>query len=326
MKPAQSTIGLAVVGLGSIAEYHLRVFSRHKAVRLTAVMSRKPDSLAHAKSRYGIAQGYRSYPELLADPAVEGVVLCTPNDLHFAMARAALRAGKHVLVEKPMAASLAEARVLCRLARVRQRTLMVAMTARFTPQYLQAYRGLQKGEIGDVLQIVIRWLERKTIGVNWEKKRVPIDPKTSTVLYHHGSHMLDAALWFLGDRVDHLCAFGGRHQVLNDDVTVVIRTRKGRLVTCVHSFNALTRLHDLVVLGTQGVIAIKGYERLDVNGRLRVSTSWQAGFEQGVHNQDHEFVDSICDDRAPISAGEELLASLEALERAYAQLRRQGVA
>ena len=157
-------------------------------------MTRNRNSVERVMEKYGLEIGVQDYDELLSDENTDAVVICTPNDLHFSMTQKALNAGKHVLVEKPLAGNLQEASQLCRLARENQCLLMVAMTVRFTPQYSEAFKCIRNGEIGEVIQIAIRWLEQKSIGINWEKKPVPVDKTTSTILYHHGSHMLDAAL------------------------------------------------------------------------------------------------------------------------------------
>ena len=320
-----NNINIAIVGLGSIAEYHLCSFSNLPGVNLRAVMSRKKESVDRVMNKYGVEKGFRNYDELLADDKTNAIVLCTPNNLHFEMAKSALNAGKHVLVEKPVASSMEEAKELCHLAEENKRILMVAMTARFTPQYLKSFHTIRKGEIGDIIQIIIRWLENKKIGINWEKKKVPVDKKTSTVLYHHGSHMIDVSLWLINEQIEEVYAVGSKRQVLNDDVSILVKTKKGKIITSTHSFNSLQKIHDMVVLGTKGVIEIKGYEQMKVNGVLRVNTTWQEGFEQGVNAQSKEFIASIRDNKDPISSGKELLVSFNVLEKAYLQLKKQGL-
>ena len=318
-------INVAIVGLGSIAEHHLRSFKKLSGVNLRAVMSRKKESIERVIDEYKVEIGFQDYHKLLADDKTDAIVICTPNNLHFEMAKEALNSGKHVLVEKPMASNLKEAKELCWLAEKKKRILMVAMTARFTPQYMGAFHSLQKREIGEIFQIIIRWLEKKTIGINWEKKKVPVDEKTSTVLYHHGSHMLDAALWFANDKIDKVYVVGARHQILNDDISVLIKTKKGILITSIHSFNSSQKIHDVVLVGTKGVVEIKGYEQLKVNGQIRIDTTWEKGLGQGVDAQTKEFVKSIQANRLPIASGWELLASFKALENAHSQLEKQGL-
>lgn len=321
-----NNVNISIVGLGSIAEYHLCSFKKLSGVNLRAVMSRKKESIERVIDKYKVETGFQDYHELLSDTKTDAIVICTPNNLHFEMAKEALNSGKHVLVEKLMASNLKEAKELCRLAEKKKRILMVAMTVRFTPQYMGAFHSLQKGEIGEILQIIIRWLEKKTIGVNWERKKVPVDEKTSTVLYHHGSHMLDAALWFANDEIKEVHVVGSKHQILNDDISVLIKTKKGILITSVHSFNSSQKIHDVVVVGTKGVIEIKGYEQLKVNGQIRIDTTWKKGLEQGVDAQAKEFVKSIQTNRPPIASGKNLFVSFKTLEKAYSQLGKQRLA
>ncbi|MBI4025027.1 MAG: Gfo/Idh/MocA family oxidoreductase [Verrucomicrobia bacterium] len=320
MKP----IHLGIVGLGSIAEYHLRAFGRLDGVTLAAVASREPERVARVVREYGVAQGCRDYDQMLTATPLDAVVICTPSDLHAPMAAQALRAGKHVLVEKPLAVDPQEVDALCRLAREQGRILMAAMTARFTPQYLEAFRETTRGAIGGIQQIVIRWLEKKTIGVNWEGKAVSVDPRTSTALYHHGAHMLDAALWLAHDEAREVYAIGAKRQALNDAVAVLVRTRKGVLVSSVHSFNSPIKIHDCVIVGDSGLMEIRGYETLTVNGQVKIEVPWRTGLEGGVYNQAAEFVAAIRESRPPIASGEEVRATMAALAEAYDQLAKQG--
>jgi len=287
------------------------------------VMSRSNASLERVKNTYQAARSFQDYSQLLGEKDLDAVVLCTPNNLHFEMAKAALESGKHVLVEKPLASTLAEGKFLCQLAEKKKRNLMVAMTARFTPQYLSAFHILRKDKIGEIIQILIRWLETKTIGINWEKKPVPVDKRTSMVLYHHGSHMLDAALWFVDEKPVIVRAIGSRRQVLIDDAAVLVKTEKGKLISSVHSFNSPLKLHDLVVIGTNGYLEISSYEKLFLNGKLNVQTTWQEGLEKGIDNQAEEFLKSVMGNRPPIASGREVMISFNVLEKAYAQLRKQ---
>lgn len=319
------SIHVGIVGLGSIAEYHLRSFGKLPGVVLQAAASRNEESIARVQRQYGVVGGFRDYDRMLEDRALDAVVICTPNDLHATMAIKALQTGKHVLVEKPMAADLDKARRMGEVARENGRILMVAMTARFTPQYLEAFRQVERGTIGAVQQIVIRWLEKKTIGINWEGKAVPVDPRTSTALYHHGSHMLDAALWLARDEAAEVYVIGSKHQALNDAAAVLVRTAKGILISSAHSFNSPVKRHDCVILGAQGFMEIHGYETLAINGRVQVETSWQAGLEHGVDDQAAEFLAAIREQRPPIASAEDVQKSLAALESAYAQLGKQGV-
>jgi biliverdin reductase len=104
---------IAVVGAGRAGRARMRAIAEHPGAELVGVARREP------------GPGERTLDAVLADPAVDALIVCTPNLLHAAAARAALEVGKHVAVEFPLAASAAEARALFELARARQRVLHV---------------------------------------------------------------------------------------------------------------------------------------------------------------------------------------------------------
>ncbi|MDR3709891.1 MAG: Gfo/Idh/MocA family oxidoreductase [Capsulimonadaceae bacterium] len=113
---ANSPVGLGVVGAGSIGIRaplaHLSLPDVQDRVRLTAVCDPFPGRAVAAAAKYGVAHGYESYEELLADPAVDAVTLCSPISLHFDQGMAAIAAGKHVHFNKTMTVTTAEATAL----------------------------------------------------------------------------------------------------------------------------------------------------------------------------------------------------------------------
>jgi predicted dehydrogenase len=160
---------LGVIGLGYMGTTHLRAYNRMSDVELTAVASRDERKLAgdfeavrgnlsRAGERIdlGTARRYSTPEELLSDEGVEAVDLCVPTDLHFPLTKSALRAGKHVLVEKPMALDAGQCAEMLAVARKAGRVLMVAQVLRFWPEYRAARDVVQKGGIGSVREAYFR--------------------------------------------------------------------------------------------------------------------------------------------------------------------------
>jgi predicted dehydrogenase len=131
--------------------YALRVhqpLSRLEGARIVAIASRSPARAAEASARFGIRRSHGSYAELIADPEVEAVYIPLPNNLHAEWAIAALKAGKHVLCEKPFAMSAAEARAMAAVAGEKGLLLMEAFMYRFHPQWVRAREIVASGELG----------------------------------------------------------------------------------------------------------------------------------------------------------------------------------
>jgi predicted dehydrogenase len=139
---------LAVVGLGFMGGVHVKALAAVPSVELAAVISRRvPDSAV---------KHYTKLDEALADPGIDAVDLCLPTDLHESATIAALRSGKHVLVEKPMSLSVASCeRMIAEAARA-GKILMVAHVLRFFPAYKELQRVVDRGELGAIRAATFR--------------------------------------------------------------------------------------------------------------------------------------------------------------------------
>jgi predicted dehydrogenase len=142
-------ITLGLIGAGAIAGAHLRAATQvPHAVRIAALAEPNPANLQRQSVRFGITRTYAQVDELLAAPDIEGVIITTPNDTHASLAIAAAKAGKHVLVEKPMACSLVECQAMMAAARHAGVQLMVAQCQRYDAHH-RALKGLiDRGELG----------------------------------------------------------------------------------------------------------------------------------------------------------------------------------
>ena len=147
---------------------------------------------------FGAAMATTDLDELLADPRIEAVIVCSPTDLHAEQTERALRAGKHVLCEIPLATSLAETDRLIDLAERSGRRLMVCHTQRYAAPLIEARRMIASGEVRP-RAMVSRYLLDKRENVSWTGRR---RSWTDNLLWHHGCHAVDAALWLLGAEAD----------------------------------------------------------------------------------------------------------------------------
>lgn len=140
-----------VLGVAHIATEHMiPAFGEEAQSQLLAIASRRLDRARHAAQRFGIPRAYGSYEELLADPDVEAVYIPLPNHLHKPWSIAALRAGKHVLCEKPIALNAEEARQM-QAAAVESGCLLVeAFMYRFGPIMQKALEVVCSGALGDL--------------------------------------------------------------------------------------------------------------------------------------------------------------------------------
>ena len=140
-------LGVGIIGAGFFGGQHARALAEVEGVRLVAASARTPERLAAFTAEHG-GTGYRDYHDLLADPAVDAVCVVLPNTLHAEAALAAARAGKAIMIEKPMAATRDECDAIVAAVAETRVPCMVAHPYRFMLAYQEALRLIREGAIG----------------------------------------------------------------------------------------------------------------------------------------------------------------------------------
>ncbi|HLY72490.1 MAG TPA: Gfo/Idh/MocA family oxidoreductase [Planctomycetota bacterium] len=191
------TRGIAVIGSGSIADQHLGALRGIPHAKLVGVFSRGADKARKMGEREQ-CRWTTDYRDLLADPAVEIADIVTSSGSHAAIARDALLAGKHVLVEKPMAMTSAEADELITLAKSRRLTLGVVSQRRFEDQHEAVKKVLDSGGLGKLLLVEVScpYFRDQPYydSADWRGK-IATD---GGAIMNQGIHSVDLMLWFGG--------------------------------------------------------------------------------------------------------------------------------
>jgi predicted dehydrogenase len=150
MGASADVVRVGVVGLGYWGPNLVRVLHELDCADVAAVCDLNPATLAKIERRYPAVARTTDYTDLLTDPVVDAVAIATPVGTHFELARAALEAGKHVFVEKPMAGSVSDAEELLVAAEERDLTLMPGHTFLYSPPVDAVRELIQTGELGDI--------------------------------------------------------------------------------------------------------------------------------------------------------------------------------
>jgi predicted dehydrogenase len=191
----------AVAGLGFMGITHIEAL-RRMGVKGVGVLGIDRAEGQSASDRLGIPRVYGDIEELVSDPAVQVVHICTPNHLHAPMAMAALGAGKHVICEKPLAINSQESGQLTRLAAKSGLVAVVNHNLRYYPLCHEAHARVQSREIGDVRLVhgeyCQDWLFLPT---DWNWRLEPELGGTARAVADIGSHWLDMITWITGLRV-----------------------------------------------------------------------------------------------------------------------------
>ena len=144
------TVKLGLIGAGGIAQAHCRAMSEVSGVEIIAASDLVEANAERTAERWGIPKTFTDYNEMLKMDELDGVVVCTPTAVHAPPTVAALKAGKHVLCEKPMEASLEAATEMVGTAHKTGKILMIALKLRYTPQVIKAKEIIDAGTLGDI--------------------------------------------------------------------------------------------------------------------------------------------------------------------------------
>lgn len=189
---------VAVLGAGAIGRDHIESFLKHPAARVIALGETSPIRGREVADQFGIPDLYQDYREILRRPDIDIVSIALPNHLHAPVALAALRAGKHVMLDKPMATSAPDAARLVAEAKRRRRLLMVGQNQRFTPAVQTLRQLVERGVLGEVYHARATWVRRSGIPRigSWFTQRKFAGGGCT---YDIGVHVLDQTLYLLGE-------------------------------------------------------------------------------------------------------------------------------
>ena len=211
-----SVQGVAVAGTGFIGPVHIEGL-RRAGQNVVGVLGSTPVKSRQIAAQLGLATGYESFDEILRDGRVQAVHIATPNRLHFDMAARALRAGRHVICEKPLAMNSGESGELVRIAADAGVAAAVAYNIRFYPLCLEARDRLTSGSAGSILHVMGSyaqdWLLRDT-DFNW--RVLASEGGELRALADIGTHWLDLVQFITNLRITAVCA----------DLFTVHRTRR----------------------------------------------------------------------------------------------------
>jgi predicted dehydrogenase len=217
-------INAAVVGLGFVGRAHLDAL-RRLGIPIRGILGSTPERSRAASDALGIASAYNSLEELATDESVQVVHLCTPNHLHFQEASQLLRAGKHVLCEKPLALDSRESATLVSLLKETGRVGGVTYNLRYYPLSQEARSLIRRGAIGQVKLIHGSFLQDWLLfPTDWNWRLEAKLGGELRAVSDIGTHWLDLAMWLMDSKVSDLCA--DLHTVLPSR-----RRPKGRVET-----------------------------------------------------------------------------------------------
>ncbi|EKO3931383.1 Gfo/Idh/MocA family oxidoreductase [Vibrio fluvialis] len=317
-------MNICVVGAsGAFGTKHLEALSQIDDVQVTALVGSEVDKMTALGKQYPHAVISDSLSEALKLDNVDAVILATPTHLHASQAIECLEAGKHVLVEIPMADNIEDAR---RLVETQQRTGLVAMaghTRRFNPSHQWIHNKIAAGELHIQQMDVQTYFFRRT---NTNAKG---EPRTWTdhLLWHHACHTVDLFQYQTGESASQLQAMQGPvHPQLGIamDMSIGMKVPSGALCTLSLSFNNDGPFGTFFRYICEEGTYLARYDDLYDGYENPIDLSGVAVSNNGIELIDREFIAAIREKREPNSSVLQCLSAMETLHKLEQLLENNG--
>lgn len=325
----------AVIGAGITGRNHAAVIADYHRSQLVAVCSRQPAAAAALAEKYAAPHVFSDYRELLRLPELEAVVIATPDFAHHELALAAIQAGKHVLIEKPLTTDLAQADRLVAAVRQAGITGMTLFSHRWVPAYYLARQRLAAGELGQPLTAYARkndTLFVPTEMITWAAQ--------TTCAWFLSAHDIDLVSWYFDDEAAEVTANGAKQVLARrgldtyDAIQALVRFKRGASAvfesswvypntfpTTVDSWLAITCEHGVIQLDRQQEqLQVASPQRFEYPRSLLLLE--MTGHPQGAVRQAiSHWVDCALDQKPPLISldhSRQVTAILDAIHRSLA--------
>ena len=315
---------LVLAGAGAFGIKHLEALQKIDGVEVVSLVGASLDSLKETAARFGVGHVTTDLAESLKQPGVEAAILCTPTQMHAAQAMQCLKAGKHVMVEIPLADSLADAEAVDALQKETGRVAMVGHTRRFNPSHQYVHNKIVAGELAiQQMDVQTYFFRRTNINALGQPRSW-----TDHLLWHHAAHTVDLFAYQAGGEIVAANALQGPiHPTLGIamDMSIQLKSSTGAICTLSLSFNNEGPLGTFFrYIGDNGTY-IARYDDL-VNGKEeKIDVSQVDVSMNGIELQDREFIAAIREGREPNASVASVLPCYRVLHRLEQQLQGQGV-
>jgi predicted dehydrogenase len=326
-------IKIGIVGCGAHAQIaHMPFFKKNPACTLVAICDSNIRIIDHLCTKYQIPKKYQDFQEIIADTQIDALVISTPNYLHAPMTIAALKYGKHVFCENPMAINLDEATEMIKIAQSSGKKLALAANNRLRPDVQTLKNFIKEGELGDPYYIKSGWLigRREWILSPWRRERLKSGGGAFLSL---GTNLLDIGLYFLKNKKA-ASIFASIHKrepeaEVEDTAMCIINFTDGTLLTIEVSWSLLFEDDFLYcnVFGKKGAALLNPLkiqkelhnELYNVTPMLEHTNLYRESYEL----QANSFLDFLIKDQQPPITYEDGLSIAKITEAFYKSAREQ---
>lgn len=313
---SSQTLGWGIIGLGRIAGSQIApAITACENSALVSVVSRDRGRAEEFARVHGAANALDDYAKMLADPAVDAVYIATPNALHAEQAVAAARAGKHVLCDKPLALTAADASRCVQECRTAGTRLGITFQTRFHDGLADVAKLVRDGELGKVVVAEVTMSGGRNLPRGWRT-----DPAVAGLgtLNNIGVHAFDVLRYLLGSEVTEVAAMADSEPGFRIETTALVLLRFGSgALAYVHANQSAPHARDDIVLyGSEGRVLGSNLSRPDRDGTLSIALptgerSFPARSRDAYRRVIDAFAEAVLAGRDPSPSGEDGLRSVE---------------
>jgi 2-hydroxy-4-carboxymuconate semialdehyde hemiacetal dehydrogenase len=311
---------VCLAGHGAFGIKHLEAMSKIPDIEVVSLTGSNVEAAREVAQRWKIPHWTANLGESLAQPGLDAVILTTPTQMHAAQGIECMRAGKHVMIEIPMANSVADSE---RLVRTQKETGLVAMaghTRRFNPSHQWIHKRIRAGEL-KVLQMDVQTYFFRRSNTNALGK-----PRSWTdhLLWHHACHTVDLFGYQTGERISRSFALQGpKHPVLGIamDMSIGLKVPSGAICTLSLSFNNDGPLGTFFRYICDNGTFIARYDDLLDGKNNSIDVSKVDVSMNGIELQDREFFAAIREGREPNASVAQCLPAMQTLGNLERQLQ-----
>ena len=281
-------MNIGLIGFGAWGRHHARAIANAPGVQLTAIAANGPDSTAAAQAAAPDAFVTTDYRELVRRDDIDMLDIVVPNFLHVEIAEAGLRAGKHVLVEKPMAISLEECDRLVEAEKASGKRLSVGHELRVSDQWGRVKTEIDAGRIGAPTFVNVALFRNpyRSGADGWRYDRA----RVGSWILEETVHFFDLALWYLAERGDPVSlrsvgTIRDGHPGMFENMSTVLQFADGAMATINHCTAGFGHHLTVEVAGSEGAIRTHWQGTMDRDEKARFEFRIRPGgftFERGV--------------------------------------------
>ncbi len=307
-------IKFCFIGYGSIAQYHARILAEAGA-SLHTVVGHVPESTAKFAAEFGFMNHTTDLKSALTHEDIDAVVVASPSQLHYEQTRQALIAGKHVLVEVPLAIGYQKACELVDLSQQHNRCLMVAQSHRFFPSLAKLKERISANDL-HVYHLIGRSVFLRRVDTGWTGRQRSWQ---DSLVWHHGCHLVDLSLWLLGADQVNITGYLAKPDPRTGipmDLDVLIRTPADQLISLSLSFNShINQFEEYLIIGEEESLRFEEGRLYGADGLVDdPAIRGENYYELAWMHQDREFLAAVQDGRSPAVSGADTLPALYILQ------------